>query len=154
MREGMAAERGCHRQKMCWGNDGRPKGEPKLTLFEEETDLIAALQEIVVAHVLHAFTLSSRETGHGVVLDGKVLKQAVRLCKEIGYSLGVKGVGNDEVAIAVEGFNLGGRKAWSGGHDNGGWGLMFGFYAVGLVSIRTCIWTWGSVYNSYQLRIQ
>lgn len=113
-------------------------GESELTLFEEETDFIAALQEIIIAHVLHALTLSSREAGHGVVLDGEVLEEAVRLCKESGYSLGVKGVGDDEVAIDVEGFDLGGREAWRGGHDNGGVRVVVvAFYSVRLVSIRT-----------------
>lgn len=87
--------------------------------------------------MLHALALSGREAGHGVVLDGEVLEEAVRLCKESGYSLGVKSVGDDEVAIAVEGFDLGGREAWSGGHDNGGVGVDVWVYTVRLVSTRT-----------------
>lgn len=58
-----------------------------------------------------------------MILDGEVLKQAVRFCKESGYGLRVEGVGDDEIAIAVEGFDLGGREAGSGGHDNGGVGV-------------------------------
>lgn len=98
-------------------------GDLELTLFKKETDLITALQEIVIAHVLHALALPSRETGHGMVLDGEVLEETVRLSEESGYGLGVEGVGDDEVAIAVERLDLGGREAWGGGHGDGGVGV-------------------------------
>lgn len=62
----------------------------------------------------------------------------MRLGEERGYGLGVEDVGDDEVAIAVEGFDLGGREVWSGGgHDNGGVGAGRWSLCCRFVSIET-----------------
>lgn len=79
------------------------RGRGGHTFFEEEADLVAAGQEVVVADVL-VVAAAGGELGHGMVGERDVVEHVLRFGEEGGDGAGVQGVGDDEVAIfLVEG---------------------------------------------------
>lgn len=67
---------------------GRGGGDGERTFLEEEADLVAAGQEVVVADVL-AVALAGGEFRHGVVGEGDGVEHAFRFGEEGGDGVGV-----------------------------------------------------------------
>lgn len=86
-------------------------------LLEEEADLVARGEEVVVANVLAGG--AGAELGHGVRGEVERGEKMMGLGEEGGDGLGVEGVGDDEVAVVVEGVDLVGRETY-GGRRHGG----------------------------------
>ena len=80
-------------------------------LLEEEADLVAAGQEVVVAHVVLAVLAARAELGHRVVLQREVLQQRVRLRQQRGDCGRGQCVRDNQVAVALEVGELRGREA-------------------------------------------
>ena len=88
-------------------------GGGKGVFFEEEADFVAASEEVIVADVRGFFP--GGEFGHGVVGEGKGGEHVVCFREECGDGGGVKGVGDEEVAMFFEGGELlGGELCWCG----------------------------------------
>lgn len=85
-----------------------------LAFFKEKADLVPRRQEIVVADVVAAVLAAGAELGHGVRGEVEVGQQGVRLVQQGLDGGGAEGVGDDEVAVAVEGGELGGGQAACG----------------------------------------
>lgn len=87
-------------------------------LLEEEADLVARGEEVVVAHVVRL--LARAEPRHGVVGQREVLQQRVRLGQERLHRRRGQRVGDHEVAVSLEAGELRGRETacscWFSGH--------------------------------------
>lgn len=76
----------------------------RLTFFEEEPDLVAALEEIAVADMVAL--LARRELGHGVVVEREVVQQAIRLIVQLLRHVLREGVGDKQISIRVPELEL------------------------------------------------
>lgn len=76
------------------------------TFFKEEPDLVPAGEEILVSNVLMIFAFTRREFGHGMVVKREVGEHLMGFAEESGDGGGVKFIGDDKVAIFVEGGYL------------------------------------------------
>lgn len=71
-----------------------------LTFFEEESNLVAAVEKIFVADMF--CSVAGGEFGHRVVFEGEVIEHGVGFREERGDRFGVEGVGDDEIAITFK----------------------------------------------------
>ena len=76
--------------------------------FEEEPDLVAAGEEVVVADV--SVVLAGGKSGHRVVGEGERGEHLFRFGEEGGDGGGGEGVGDEQIAIRFEGGELFGRE--------------------------------------------
>lgn len=87
-------------------------------LLEEEADLVARGEEVIVAYVVRL--LARAELRHGVVGQREILQQRVRLGQERLHRRRGQRVGDHEVAVSLEARELRGRETacscWFGGH--------------------------------------
>lgn len=79
--------------------------------FEEEADLVARREEVGVADMVGAGIASGAERGERVGGDVERGEEVGGFGEEGGDSLRGEGGGDDEVAVAVEGGELGGGEA-------------------------------------------
>ena len=95
--------------RVCLGRrererDGKEmKGRRDGTFFEEEADLVAAGEEVVVADVRFAAAGAGGEARHRVGGEGDGGEEVVRLGEQGGDGAGGEGVGDDEVAVSLVG---------------------------------------------------
>lgn len=87
------------------------RGRVDGVFFEKEADLVARVEKVVVSDVVGAVVATGGEAGHGVRGEVKASEEGVCLCEEAGGGGGAEDVGEDEVAVAVEGGELGGGEA-------------------------------------------
>lgn len=81
-----------------------------LTLFEEKADLVARGEEIVVADMVMAVFSAGAELGHRVRGQIEIGEKRASLVKQ-GLDGGwAEGVRDDEIAIPLEGGDLGGSE--------------------------------------------
>lgn len=96
-----------------------------LTLLEEETYLIPALEEVLIADMFVALGAAGGELGHRVIFEGEGVQQAVGLDEQALDGFCGEGIGDDEEAVVVEGLHLFGGEAvhvcWVGVEVVGWW---------------------------------
>lgn len=62
---------------LVWGTTGQENNRGKPTLFEEKAYLVSAREEVFIPYMIAI--LSSRELGHGVVIEGEIIEHGMCL---------------------------------------------------------------------------
>ena len=79
-------------------------GAVELTLFEEEPDLVARFEEIVVANMIALLTRG--ELGHRVIIQRELVEHLMRFTEQLLDSVRRQGIWEKEVTIRVPELHL------------------------------------------------